>query len=168
MISQRSLTYAKILFSMEVKEDSVNQMKQLLSESRELTDALSNPAIKQQEKEAVIDALFETEVRSFLKVLCENKVIGLFSQIIEAYEDLVLEHKNVVKAKFVYAIKPSDGEIEQIKGMICDKYKKSGVFLEMEQDDSLIGGYVLTVGNTEYNKSIKGALSEMQKALIRR
>lgn len=168
MISQRSLTYAKILQSMNINEDSIHQMKQLMMDSQVLIDALSNPSIKKQEKEAVIDALFDHEVTSFLKVICENKVVALFSQIIEAYDALVLESKSIVKAKFIYAIKPSDVEIDKIKNMICEKYNKSGVLLEMEQDDSLIGGYVLTVGNMEYNKSIKGALSEMQKALIGR
>ena len=153
---------------MEINEDSINQMKQLMLDSNELTDALNNPAVKQQEKEGVIDALFDKEVTGFLKVLCENKVVGLFPQIMEAYEELVLEHKNIIKGKFSFAYKPSDEEIKQIKNMICDKYKKSDVLLEMEQDDSLIGGYVLKVGNIEYNKSIKGALSEMQKALIGR
>ncbi len=168
MISQRSLIYAKILFSMSINEDTIHQMKQLMTGSNELRDALVNPAVKQQEKEAVINALFDNEVTGFLKVLCENNVVGLFPQIMEAYENLVLEHKNIISAKFSYAYKPSEEEIEQIKHMVCDKYNKSGVVLEMEQDDSLIGGYVLTVGHMEYNKSIKGALSEMQKALTRR
>ncbi len=168
MISQRSLTYAKILFSMNLSEDSIHQMKQLMTGSHELIDALSNPAVKQQEKAAVIDALFDAEVTSFLKVICENNVVSLFAQIMEAFDGLVLDQKNIIRAKFAYAFKPSDEEIEHIKTMICAKYKKSGVLLDMEQDDSLIGGYVLTVGNMEYNKSIKGALSDMQKALIRR
>lgn len=168
MISESAYTYAKILFSRNIKAQAIQQMTQLLTDFEVLTEVLSNPCVKRQEKESVIDALFDKEITSFLKVLCENQVLPLFSQIMEAYEALVLEDKNILKAKFTYAIKPDDKELEVIKKMLIEKYKKAGVELMIEQDDSLIGGYILTVGNTEYNKSIKGALSQMQKALIGR
>ncbi|MFU0828355.1 MAG: hypothetical protein ACFWTJ_12655 [Lachnoclostridium sp.] len=40
--------------------------------------------------------------------------------------------------------------------------------MELKEDPSLIGGFVLKVGNTEYDKSIKGTLDELQKTLVRR
>lgn len=168
MISQRAVNYAKVLYSLELKEESIRSAQKLLMSCSELMEVLGNPIIRQQEKNAVIDSLFDKEICSFLKVLCENKMIGKFAEIIEAYENLVYEQKNMIKAKLIYAIKPEDNEIEQIKSMLCEKYNKTGVFLELEEDASLIGGYILYVGDMEYNKSIKGALSEMQKTLIRR
>ncbi|HWT75215.1 MAG TPA: ATP synthase F1 subunit delta [Mobilitalea sp.] len=168
MITQRALNYAKILYSFGIKEETVDQTKKLLQNCSELTEVLENPVIKKKEKDNVIDALFDKEIASFLKVLCDNKVIGIFSEIMDAYEELVLEHKNMIKAKLIYTEKPEADQLEQIKSMLCNKYNKKGVSLELEEDASLIGGYVLYVGNTEYNKSIKGALSEMQKTLIGR
>lgn len=168
MITQQALNYAKLLYSLGLKEESVDQTKKLLLSCDELMDVLENPVIKKKEKESVIDALFENEIASFLKVLCENQVVGIFPEIVNAYEGLVLEHKNLLKAKLIYAVKPEDEQLEQIKSMLCNKYKKAGVFLVLEEDVSLIGGYVLYVGNTEYDKSIKGALSEMKKTLIGR
>lgn len=165
MISTRALNYAKILFSMNVKEDSITLAKNLL-EVDELLDTLSNPSVKAGEKEAVIDALFSPDMHSFLKVLCENKMIGNFFEIMDAYEELILNDKNIIKAKLSYALKPEQSELDQIKNMIKSKYKKPEVILELQEDPSLIGGFVLYVGNTEYNKSIKGALTEMQKSLI--
>lgn len=167
MISQRALNYAKVLYSMELKEEIIESSKELLN-NNDLLSSLENPLVSKQEKASVIDKLFDKGISSFLKTLCENKSIGLFSEIFNAYEDMVLEHKNVLRAKLAYVKKPGEAEIEQIKNMLCDKYKKTGVFLELEEDASLIGGFVLYVGNTEYDKSIKGTLSEMQKTLIRR
>ena len=168
MISQRALNYAKVLYSLELKEETIQSAKELLLNNSDLMDSLENPLVNKQEKSSVIDKLFDKEISSFLKTLCENKSIGLFSEIINAYEDMVLEHKNVLRAKLAYVKKPGEAEIDQIKNMLCEKYKKTGVFLELEEDASLIGGFVLYVGNTEYDKSIKGTLSEMQKTLIRR
>jgi F-type H+-transporting ATPase subunit delta len=168
MISQQTVNYAKILFSLEPKEESIRSAKELLLGSRELMELLENPAVKLMEKDTVIDKLFNIEIRSFLKVLCENRMIGKFEEILSAYEAMELEHKNILKASLSYTIMPNDEDISQIKNMLCEKYKKAGVFLELKEDASLIGGFVLNVGDTVYDKSIKGALSEMQKTLIGR
>lgn len=168
MISQRAYNYARILYSLKLQEEIITVTKVLLMESSEVMDTLENPVIKKQEKEAVIDKLFHKDISSFLKVLCENKAISLFLQISDAYDEMVLEQKNVLKAKLSYVVKPDENELGQIKNMLIEKYKKAGVFLELEEDASLIGGYVLYVKDTEYDKSIKGTLSEMQKTLIRR
>ena len=167
-MTSKAANYAKVLFSLGLKEETVQQTKQIFSESFELIDALDNPIIKEKDKEAVIERIFEKDIRSFLKVLCSNQCIGILDKIFEAYETLVLDSKNIIAAKLSYVTRPDDAELEQIKDMLCDKYRKTGVILDLEEDTSLIGGYVLTVGDMEYDKSIRGTLSEMQKALVRR
>ncbi len=168
MISQRAINYAKILDSLNVVKADLDAAKKLLFNCKELMEVLENPAIKKKEKESVIDEIFDPEIAKFIKLLCENQMIQVFAEIMEAYDEIVFEHNNTLKAKLIYAVKPEDDKLAQIKSMLCEKYKKTDVFLELEEDASLIGGYVLYVGDTEYNKSIKGALSEMQKTLIGR
>ncbi len=168
MISQRAVNYAEVLDTLGLDKARVDAAKKLLMGCRELMEVLESPAIKKKEKEAVLDEIFDQDMAKFLKLLCENQTVGLFAEIMEAYDEIVLGHNNVMKARLVYAVKPEEQQLKDIKGMLCEKYKKSDVFLELEEDASLIGGYVLQVGNTEYNKSIKGALSEMQKTLIGR
>lgn len=168
MITQQSKNYAKILDSLHIKEDITVRTSELLLNSNELVAALENPAISMKEKETVIDKLFDQEITSFLKVLTTNNAIGSFAEIMDSYEELLLDHQNILKAKLAYTVKPDESQIEEIKNMLCEKYHKSGVYLELEEDPSLIGGFVLYTGNTEYDKSIKGALSELQKTLIRR
>jgi F-type H+-transporting ATPase subunit delta len=168
MMSERTLNYAKLLFSLELKEESINSAKEILIGSKILMNTLESPVIKMMEKEAVIDKLFDKEVSSFLKVLCKNRMIAKVTEIFSAYEGMVLEHKKILKAVLYYVVKPDDEEINQIKSMLCEKYQKTGVFLELKEDASLIGGFVLYVGDMEYDKSIKGTLLKMQKTLIGR
>ena len=168
MMTTQASNYAKVLFSLGLKEDTIQQTKQIFLRNRELIDALNNPIIKKQDKEAVIDHIFDTEIRSFLKVLCSNQCIGIIGKIFEAYETLVLGSQDIITAKLSYVTRPDETELEQIKDMLCRKYKKTGVILDLEEDTSLIGGYLLTVGDMEFDKSIRGTLSEMQKALVRR
>ncbi len=167
MITLRAQNYAKLLYAMGLREEIINHTKTLL-DYNDLIDTLNNPVIEKNEKESVIDALFDKVITGFLKVLCNNNAILLFSMIMKAYENILLENQNIVKAKLKFAMKPEEKQIDQIKNMLCIKYNKTGVSLELEEDASLIGGYILYVGDTEYNKSIKGTLYEMQKTLVGR
>jgi F-type H+-transporting ATPase subunit delta len=162
---QRSMNYAKALFMLKISDDIVNNTKCIL-ENVELLDALSNPSIKRIEKYAVIETIFDKEIRGFLKILCDNNYMRPISQIFDMYEDVVLESKNIVKAKLTYVTKPDDDQINKIKEFVCNKYNKAGVLLELKEDASLIGGIVLSVGDVEYDKSIKGTLSSLHKTLV--
>lgn len=168
MMSQRATNYAKILLWLRIPEESVRKAIQLLVESKELSDALKNPAIKRKEKEAVIDRLFERQVQSFIKVLCAEQCIGIAGDILREYDTLYLASKDMIRAKLSFVTELDHSEQEQMKDMICKKYNKAGVELELSEDASLIGGFCLTVGDTQYDRSIRGTLKELEKALVRR
>ena len=147
MITSMADNYAKVLFSLGLKEDMVKQTQQIFLTNHELTDALDNPIIKEKDKEAVIDRIFEKDIRGFLKVLCDNQCISILDKIFEAYETLVLDSKNILTAKLSYVTRPEEAELGQIKDMLCDKYRKTGVILSLKEDTSL---------------------SDMKKTLVRR
>lgn len=168
MITWQVVNYAKVLFTLEASEFSIQKTKQIFNENSELIRALDNPMIDKKEKDAVIEAIFDQDICNFVKLLCDNHNIDLINDILEAYETMELDSKNIIQAKLTYAAKLMDEEIEQIKAMICKKYNKMGVSLELKEDATLIGGYVLKIGDTEYDKSIQGALVELQKTLVGR
>lgn len=168
MITWQAVNYAKVLFTLEVSDFNIQKTKQIFRENSELIRALDNPMIDKKEKDAVIEAVFDKDICNFIKLLCDNRNIDLINEIFDAHETMELESKNIIQAKLTYAVKLMDEEIEQIKAMICKKYNKTGVSLELIEDVSLIGGYVLKIGDTEYDKSIQGALVELQKTLVGR
>ena len=52
--------------------------------------------------------------------------------------------------------------------MICRKYHKTGVNLQLKEDPSLIGGFILTVGDDVYDRSVKASITKLQNSLVRR
>ena len=168
MITQRALNYGKVLNSLQVKKEVMDAADKLLNDSSALIEVLENPVIKRKEKYAVINDIFEPEIVNFMKLLCDHNMIGAFGEIKEAYDAFLFEQRDIIKAKLRYATRPQDVQLEQIKSMLCQKYNKKEVFLELVEDASLIGGFVLYAEGTEFDKSIKGALSELQKTLIGR
>jgi F-type H+-transporting ATPase subunit delta len=164
---QLATNYAKALFELNVSETAVKNARDIL-QNKELMDALSNPVVLKSEKHIIIDSVFEKDIKNFLKVICDNDNIGLIGQIFDIYEDMVLESMGIIRATLTYVTKPDVDQIEKVKEYVCSKYDKKGVVLEFKEDTSLLGGFVLTVGDVEYDKSIKGTLSDMHKALLRR
>jgi ATP synthase, F1 delta subunit len=165
-MTQRAVNYAKVLFDLKISEECVKNSKEILSVNKELMEALSNPTIKKEEKEAVINAVFDQEIRNFLKLLCNNNCIDSINEIYEAYWSILMNSKDLVEATLTYVSKPNEAQIEDIKKFVCRKYNKSGVVLDFKEDSSLLGGFVLTVGDTMFDKSLKGSLSELQKTLV--
>ena len=137
MMTVKAANYAKVLFSLNLDEACVRTSLWTIIYSQELLAALENPIISKKNKEAVIDRIFDKEICAFLKVLCANKSIGLASSILESYEEMILNKNNKLEAKLSYVTEPDNEEIEQIKTMLCNKYGKAGVKLELEEDETV-------------------------------
>lgn len=168
MITQRAINYAKVLGDLAIPFADVENTKGLLSEASIVAEVLDNPVVGKEEKQNVVKSLFPENMWNFMRLLCEHNSVSLWSDIFETYEEMELEKQNKIKATLRYAIEMDEEDIAQIKEMICKKYNKAGVELELIHDPSLIGGMVLEVQGTEYDKSIKGTLEELQKTLVRR
>jgi F-type H+-transporting ATPase subunit delta len=165
-MTEMAKNFARALFELETSEDSVQKVKNIILDDKDLLSALSNPAVKRSEKHAVIDSVFEKDIRNFLKVLTDHDSMDLLKEIIDAYDELVLNNKNLIRATLTFVTKPDEDQIEKIREMVRRKYNKSGVLLELKEDSSLIGGFILAVGNTIYDKSIQGTLSSLYKTLV--
>lgn len=168
MITQRATNYAKVLGDLAVAKDDVCQVDELLTQMPVVGETLDNPLVKRDEKQRVIQAIFPKSMWNFVRLLCEHRAVRIWPDIYETYEELQFEKEGIMKATLRYAMKLDDEDIGQIKDMICKKYGKTGVKLELIEDPSLIGGMVLRVKHMEYDKSVKGAFEEMQRFLVRR
>ena len=153
--------YARVLFDMNIEAEQVEDMRALLTESPELKEALTNPLVRKAEKRNVIDKLFPQSVRSFVKVMSDNDDIECADEMLEAYDAMVRESKSTVKAVFTYVTK-------QLKKKIAKDYNKKNVVLELEQDKSLLGGFVLTVGDTVLDQSVKTSMTRLQRHFAER
>lgn len=168
MITIQAFNYGKVLYSLHVNEEVINNTKNLIKHNNYLIEVLANPTIKVNEKESVIRKIFHKDIEPFIKLLCEYNRILMINDIFDAYDNFILEKQGIIRAKLYYVTKPEEDEITQIKDMVCKNLNKEGVYLELVEDKTLIGGFVLCVGNTEYNRSIKGSLLELQRTLSRR
>lgn len=159
--------YAKVLFDLAVPKEYIGETKRLCRECPELVAALASPVVSRKEKHAVIEKVIPGPVQSFFKVVSDNGEADSVFDIFESYDELVLDKKEVATAVFSYVTKPDEKRLTDIKNMICRKYHKTGVELRLRKDPSLIGGFVLTVGDDVYDRSVKASIAKLQNSLVR-
>ena len=67
-----------------------------------------------------------------------------------------------------YVTPLTDAQLTAMKKMICAKTGKPEVQLELHQNPELLGGFILHIGDDEYDRSVRSAVRNMRKSLIRR
>ena len=167
-MTERAMQYGRALYELKVDEACINETLDTFASSDELLSALDNPSVRNREKHAVIDKLFNKSITSFLKVVTDNHMIAQIYDIFEAYHDCEVNAKNWAKATLYYVAKPDSKQIEEIKSRIAKDTKKDGVELKLVEQPSLIGGFVLKVDDFETDRSVKGHIKQLTKNLMRR
>ena len=154
--------YAKVLIDMNIAADDLDTMRALL-EDEAVFEALGNPFVNRSNKHGVIEKLFPAAVCNFVKVMSDNGDIALAGDMFQTYDAMVQDQKNMVRATFTYVTKPDDAQVEKLKKLICKKYSKDDVELTLVEDSSLVGGFILTVGDSVLDKSLKTSILKMQR-----
>lgn len=157
---------AEALYETGVGRESVKAAKNLFEESSELKEFFSSPVFTKNEKFAVVKKLFSSELHSFLCVMIETGNISRITEIFEAYEQIDLDRKNVIRAKLFYVTKPNDDTLESFGKTLKKKYSANDVILDIVEDKSLVGGYKLQVGDTVFDKSISGSLRAFRNKIV--
>lgn len=160
--------YARVLYDGNIASEDLETTRGLLTGELELTDALENPLIRKSEKQRVIDRLFPESVRSFVKVMSDNDDIACAQEMFEAYDELVRRRENTIEAVFTYVTEPDDAQIEGLKAKIAKDYGKKHVDLRLEYDPSIIGGFILSVGENVYDQSIRTSMARMKRHFAER
>ena len=119
-----------------------------------------------KEKHAAIVRIFPPAMQNFLKELCDNQDADRIGEILEAYRGLCLEKNGILRAELRCAVQPTGEQLEQMTARLCRKYQKSDVRWTIRHDPSLIGGFVIRVGDVESDWSLKGRLKQLQQKLM--
>ena len=148
------MTYGQVLFELGIKKESLQKAQDMLHENEELLSALENPTITKKEKENVVEKLFSDDIKSFLKVVCDNDDIACFDEAVEYYDELKRKTDKIIKAEFDYVTMPKDEQLERIKQYLMKQYQADKVELTLKEEKDLIGGFVLKVGDHVYDNSL--------------
>lgn len=143
----------------------------LIAKEKRLDEAICNPLYDAAGRKKVLQAVAEKlelsdVMRTFLLLLFDKGRIGFVASINDFYQKLADEFKGIARASLISAAELSDETVERI----CDALSKmtgKDVYLEVEQDPSLIGGIVTRIGDLVLDGSVRTQLLNMRESLKR-
>lgn len=157
--------YAQMMHRLEIPQDIQKQAADIFEAVPQVLTDLSDPTVNLEKKHHVIEKVFPMQIRDFLKILCDNDTISMFSEICKVYRMQIPQKKGTLRAKLRYVTEPDEKHLDGIRRFITEKYKVQDLDFEMEKDASLGGGFVLTVGGEEFDWSRNGRIRQMKEKL---
>lgn len=152
----------------EVGQD-LERIAALFADSHELINVFADPTISGLAKEKVLAEVLEKggvqelTMKFIHVVLRKDRILGI-GEIARSYRDLSDQLENRIRARVVTSDRMSDKEESRIKDALS-KISGKDVVLEVEIDESLLGGVVAYMGSQVYDGSIKNQLLQIKDNL---
>ncbi len=162
---QSAVRYARVLYELNIPKEAIQKTRELFSAVPQLQDVLVNPTIREEQKMKVIDQVFPLEIRNFLKIACRYQRVDLLDDIFNAYDRYCDEQNQILKAVMTCVEPPSEVQLKEIQAFLCRKYGAREADIEIREDASLLGGFVLHVKSDEYDWSLRGRLKRLEEKL---
>ena len=173
MSSRAAIRYAKAVLDQanhakisEVVFGDMNSIQATLAGSKELRVVLQSPVVKAEDKKQALIKIFDTNsdvTKGLIQILSSNKRINLLGGVAEAYVDLYNNSKGVKVATVITAVAITP----EIQATVLSKVKQmtgsENVTIHNTIDDSIIGGFILRVGDLQYNASIANQLGNLKR-----
>lgn len=146
--------------------EDMQSVTQTLQNSKELRTALQSPVIKASDKKAALMEIFNAcseHTKSLINILVENQRVASLGAVSESYVHLYNEAKGVKEAQVTTAVPLSSSIETQVLEKVKELTGSNTVTLENIIDESIIGGFILRVGDLQYNASIANNLNKLKR-----
>ena len=173
--NRAAIRYAKAVmdFAMAQKAEKALQqdldlLLEQLASSPELADFLSNPVLDSRNKVAALQAIFPSTSSAFqktLELLADNQRIELLAQVASEYLDRYDMLQGIQKVKVTTAA-PLNAKLEKEIMAVAQKMTDQKAVLQNEINPEIIGGFILQLGDRQYDASVAQQLQRIKQELI--
>ncbi|PWK20610.1 ATP synthase F1 subunit delta [Xanthomarina spongicola] len=170
--ARAAIRYAKAVLSLASDKNTTdvvnNDMKLIantIAESKDLSDMLQSPVVSSSIKKTVILDVFKDSneiTRNLIDTLITNKRLPLLGEVALKYNILFDELTGTQIAQVTTAVPLTD----DLKVKVLAKVKElTGKDVEVKStiDESILGGFILRVGDIQYNASIANKLNKLKR-----
>ncbi len=167
-MTEQVRSYAEMLLKGGVKTDLLQQTGGILDAVPQVRVDFESPAVSIEKKHIVIDRVFPSEIRNFLKILCDNQDFTLYDEVVQAFEELSERPVDAgERAILRYVEKPTQEQLEGIRAFLRKETNAENCEIVLKKDESLKSGFVLKIGTKEYDWSEGGRLEQLKENMIR-
>ena len=175
MIDVIANRYAEALFQISEEENitkeiynELHDVVEVIKNNKELDNVLKSPLVAKNEKTQLIEALFNNKInndlKNFLKILVEKGRISSLKSIELTFKELLNDKHNIIEGTVISAIALTEKQVKELEEKLSKKYNKN-VTLENEVDQSILGGVLVRLGNTQIDGSVKTRLNNIKDQL---
>ena len=170
--ARAAIRYAKAVLSLASDQKSAeavnNDMKLIattIAESKDLNEMLQSPVVKSSDKKTVLLEVFKGSNKmtgNLIDTLITNKRLVLLNDVASSYNRLYDELKGTQVAKVTTAVPLTD----DLRVKVLAKVKElTGKDAEVENivDEDILGGFILRVGDIQYNASVANKLNTLKR-----
>jgi F-type H+-transporting ATPase subunit delta len=170
--SRAAIRYAKAALALANEQSSASKvnddMKSIanaVANSKDLSDMLQSPVINLIAKKAALLQVFpdlNTLSAKLIDTLVDNKRINMLDAVAQKVNVLFDESQGTQIAKVTTAVPLTD----ELKVKVLAKVKElTGKEAEIQStvDESILGGFILRVGDIQYNASIANKLDKLKR-----
>ncbi|MFC4633801.1 ATP synthase F1 subunit delta [Dokdonia ponticola] len=171
--TRAAIRYAKAV--LDLSKDSgttdavLQDMKDIaatLTGSKDLRVALQSPVIKAEDKRAVLKDVFKGSSKAttgLIDILIDNNRVHILSNVATSFVDLYNKSQGVQMATVTTAIAISPEIEAKVLAKVTELTGSTDVRLDNIIDESIIGGFILRTGDTQYNASIASQLGRLKR-----
>ena len=145
--------YLDALFSAHASVSSLEEALNTVKSNAELKEIFNDPNVTLEEKKNVCKELFAPSVNDFVAELAASGKIDSLGEIVEAYISQLNKQNNVAEATITCVTEPDDEQLKGIKEFVCKQENANDAVIKVVKDDSLIGGFIVTLGDKQFDFS---------------
>jgi F-type H+-transporting ATPase subunit delta len=172
-----STRYAKALIKVGCDNNCLDALKadmELMSatigENPMFRQILDSPVIKPPQKRKVMDELLEKRIHpltlNFINIIIHNRREILLADVARNFVDQYERLKGIKRAHIVSAAAMDEKTKQQLQRQLKALYKSSDVQMTAETNPDLIGGFILRVGDQQYDASLSSGLERIKKQMV--
>ncbi|WP_298314682.1 ATP synthase F1 subunit delta [uncultured Aquimarina sp.] len=173
-MSRAAIRYAKAVLSLaqdkNATEDVQKDMQSIIAtidSSAELKMVLNSPLIKSEVKLASLHEIFKDTgdlTKKLFDTLITNKRVNLLDNVAKQYIVLFDQLNNTQVATVTTAVPLDKGLSTKVMAKVKELTGNEAT-IENVIDESIIGGFILRVGDLQYNASIANKLTSLKREL---
>jgi len=171
--TRAAIRYAKAVLDLAQTQNTaqaVNEDMMLVAKSvadnKDLNEMLQSAMIKSSDKKEALLKVFpntNTMFSGLLDLLVTNKRVNILGDIATKYVELFEKSQNTEVAYVTTAIDLTDDLKKKVLAKVKELSSAKNIEIKNTVDKSIIGGFILRVGDIQYNASISNQLNTLKR-----
>lgn len=166
--------YAKSLIDLSTEQNAFEQIKndmvlvtRIIDENSELEAILNNPIVPLDRKAGILKDVFGNKVQPLTSLFMDLVVKkGRSAILFGTAKAFVVQYnaiKGIVTAEVTSAAELTAENITEIEAIVKRETRANEVLIKAKINEKLIGGFILKVGDKQFDASIAHGLNKLKK-----